>query len=139
MNHLLQFVMPEAGIPIATGKAALDKADAPIPADGDFVGLSPKGIRAVVDYLAFVNGAWLQHVYGKTSAIARAFFPEASLGLLNSCIVKVVEEALWDIGYSPIYDDESRASNDSGEPFWFCDGDPHDALRYDHFQLAESH
>ena len=112
--------------------------DLPIPFAGDLAGLCPTEIRFWVDFLSLANAAWLLKVYESSASIARAFFPKASQHLLDSCIIGIVGKALWDIGYSPVYNYGEAPSFETGNPIWFCDGDPRDALRYDHFLVART-
>jgi hypothetical protein len=99
------------------GKDSISSATQIKPAclQNEFTPVKPFGIRITIDLMVMLNARWLRSEYFKTSRIAREFFPNACKEAMDSWLLKVIDESLWDIGYSP--------EGEEDDPIWFCDGD----------------
>ena len=82
----------------------------------DFAVERENSLQAIVANLVWENGPWIRAEYRQTGAIARAFFPLVDEDTMTSLILPVVDPALWEAGYSPVFNDPDGEARQAEDP-----------------------
>ncbi len=90
--------------------------------------VKPKGVQRVLEFLVYMNAESLNRHCMRTSEIAAMLFPDVDKQVMEGWVIRALDECLYRIGYSPVYDDGTDEADPLSDPEWFCDGDPKDAL-----------
>ncbi len=97
-----------------------------------FTEKKPPEICRVINLMVMLNARWLRAEYRETSAIVRGFFPAACREACSSWLNTEIEDALWEVGYTPVCQGGEHSDGEHSDPVWFCDGDVRDVLSYAH-------
>lgn len=99
----------------------------------------PANFQRVLEFMVAINSEFLLGKDLRTSEIADMMFPGASKEVLDAWLTQAIDDCLCRVGFTP----EGRLGDDKAgvfdDPYWWCDGDPKEMLRFNLWSGVAGH